>query len=152
MQYVVHKRYRGLCLSGEANLPYGATCELNGEIIEKDGRPLVLATSENAHLYFARNDDGNGLRRGELTREIIAKLEPPPERRGETATQNKKRKEEIAKQIAAWERIWNDPRIQPYKMREHADHWLWNHAFFNAEIETLEYILGVIKGGAPCTK
>lgn len=147
MRYVVHRRLRGQCLSGYVNLPYGTACELNGELIEKDGRQLVLVTSENAHQYFSRDDDGRGLERGKLTQEIQRQLAPPPE-----SIERKKREAEIKRQIAAWERIWYDPKLQQFKMREHSDHWLWNHAFFNAEIEDLTYILDVIKGGAPCTE
>lgn len=144
MRYVVFKRFRDKCLSGVVNLPYGTVCELDGEMITKDGNALVVATSDNAHNFFARDDDGCGLERGRLTQEIQAKLSPPPLNRRESASEYKRRQ-------AAWARIWADPKIQPYKMREHADHWLWNHAFFNADIETLKYILQVIGGGS-CTK
>ena len=41
MRYVVHRRLRGPSLSGNINLPYGTVCELNDEVIEKDGRQLV---------------------------------------------------------------------------------------------------------------
>lgn len=123
-------------------VPYGTVCESEGEIITKDGNALVLATSENAHQYFARDDDGCGLERGRLTQAIQASLRAPAKQ--ESAANRQKRQ-------AAWERIWGDPKLQQYKMREHADYWLWNHAFFNADIETLEYILQVI-GGGTCTK
>lgn len=120
-------------------MPYGTVCELNGELIYKERKPLVVATSENAHQYFARNDDGRGLERGKLTQQIILELRI---RKGET-------KEDWCKR---WEPIWNDPSLYRFKMAEHADHWLWNHAFFNAEIEELKYILKVAKGGAICTE
>lgn len=139
MQYVVHRRFRGRSLSGTVNLPYGTVCELNGEIICKGQKPLVVATSENAHQYFSRNDDGRGLERGKLTQQIILELRI---RKGET-------KEEWC---ARWEPIWNNPSLHRFKMAEHADHWLWNHAFFNAEIEELKYILKVAKGGEICTE
>ncbi len=152
MRYVVHRRLRGPSLSGNINLPYGTVCELNDEVIEKDGRQLVYVTSENAHQYFSRDDDSRGLERGRLTQEIQKRLAPPPEIPGMASAQRKKREDEIKRQIAAWTRIWNDPKLQKFKMREHADHWLWNHAFFNAEIEDLTYILNVIEGGTPCTE
>ncbi len=142
MRYVLFKRFRGMGLCGNVNLPYGTVCESEGEIITKDGNALVLATSENAHQYFARDDDGCGLERGRLTQAIQASLRAPAKQ--ESAANRQKRQ-------AAWERIWGDPKLQQYKMREHADYWLWNHAFFNADIETLEYILQVI-GGGTCTK
>ncbi len=152
MRYVVFKRFRDKCLSGMVNLPYGTVCELDGEMITKDGNALVVATSENAHQYFSRDDDGRGLERGRLTQEIQKRLAPPPMKPRMTPLERKKRDDEIKRQIAAWARIWNDPKLQKFKMREHADHWLWNHAFFNAEIEDLTYILNVIEGGTPCTE
>ena len=136
MQYVVHRRLRCKCLSGAVNLPFGTVCTLNGEILEKDGKPLFFVTSENAHKYLARNDDGNGIERGKLTQEIQKRLQPQLNPKDE------------AKRVQAWSRIWNDEKLKPYKMREHPEHWLWNHAFFNADIPTLRYILKVIEGGA----
>lgn len=136
MQYVVHRRLRCKSLSGDVNLPFGTICTLNGEILEKDGKPLFFVTSENAHQYLARNDDGRGIERGKLTQEIQQRLQPQRNLKDE------------AKRRRAWNRIWNDEKLKPYKMREHPDHWLWNHAFFNADIETLHYILKVIEGGA----
>lgn len=144
MRYLVIKRFRGQCLSGTVNLPYGTVCERDGEMITKDGNALVVATSENAHQFFARDDDGQGLERGKLTQEIQTRLSPPPLGKRESKTEYEKRQ-------AAWDRIWNDPELRPYKMREHADHWLWNQAFFDADVETLKYILQVIGGGL-CTK
>ena len=122
MQYVVHRRLRCKSLSGDVNLPFGTLCTLNGEILEKDGKPLFFVMSENAHQYLARNDDGHGIERGRLTQEIQSRLRPKPNPKDE------------AKRLEAWNRIWDDEKLKPYKMREHPDHWLWNHAFFNAEI------------------
>lgn len=152
MRYVVHRRFRDKCLCGYVNLPYGTVCESIGEVITKDGKSLVIATSENAHQYFARDDDGNGKERGKLTQQIQELLRPPKAREWMPNTEVSKHNDKYEKIKAAWERIWNDPRLQPYKMREHADYWLWNHAFFNAEISELKYILNVVKGGSQCTE
>ena len=62
-------------------------------------------------------------------------------RKGETPEQRDKR----------WNKIWNDPRCQPYRKDAQADHWLWNDAFYNfAPIEDLKYIadlVGAMEGG-----
>lgn len=137
MQYVVHRRFRAKCLGGIVNLPYGTECDSHGELIMHNGKPLVVTTSENAHQFFARNDDGKGLERGQLTQTILSLLK---KQYNETAEQKQRR-------LAAWGRIWSDPKLDIYRMREHADHWLWNHAFFNAEISDLQYILKIVKGG-----
>lgn len=135
MRYVVFRRFRARCFCGNVNFPYGTVCESQNGFISKDGNSLVLTESELAHQYFARDDDGCGLERGKLTQEILEKLNPYRDPKKEAARQK------------AWGRIWNDPKISKFRMREHADHWLWNHAFFNADISDLKYILSIIQGG-----
>ena len=44
----------------------------------------------------------------------------------------------------AWERVFDDDLTQKYKRPEHADYWLWNHDFFNAPIDDLEYIFKLV--------
>ena len=118
------------------NLPRGTICDTNGEFITLNGQTLAAVTSENAHQYFARNDDGQGLKRGELTQEIQRLLSNRKDKvKGRAGTWQE-----------AWNRIWADLSIRKYKRIEHADHWLFNHAFFNASIEDLEYILKIVKG------
>ena len=118
---------------------------------------MCFATSENAHQYFSRNDDGQGERRGELVRDIIARLtennikyfdgdDSPfgggkiyPEKFAAYKAREKERNE-------AWGRVWDDPSIRKYKRKEFADYWLFNHDFYNAPIEDLKYILKIVKG------
>jgi hypothetical protein len=96
-------------------------------MITYDNKPVCVLTSQNAHEYFARNDDEQGVFRGKLTSAIVAKLS---KRDGE----HQKR----------WDKVWEDTRCHKYKRPEHADHWLWNHDFFNAPIEDLVYIANLI--------
>lgn len=157
MNYIVTKRFKGKSLCGNVNLAYGTECELQGETLYHGGKPLCFVTSENAHNYFSRNDDGQGERRGELVREIMGRLtennikyfegdDSPfgggkiyPEKFAAYKTREKER-------LAAWDRVWDDPSIRKYKRVEFADFWLFNHDFYNAPIEDLEYILRVVKG------
>ena len=132
MRYVVFRRYRGRCFCGNVNLPFGTVCEERDGFISLNGNSLVLADSETAHSYFARDDDGRGIERGKLTREILDRLGPCADPRKNAERQK------------AWDRIWTDPKLQKYKMREHADPGLWNHAIFIAEISDLKYILSII--------
>ena len=125
MEYITTLRFKTKTMSGIVNLPYGTACELRGETIYHGGKPLCFVTSENAHQYFSRNDDGKGERRGELVREIMGRVKGNSE---------------------AWGRVWDDPSIRKYKRVEFADYWLFNHDFYNAPIEDLEYILKVVKG------
>ena len=86
-----------------------------------------MVTSENAHQYFARNDDGNGMDRGQLIRKITNRLQ----------NQN-------AGYQDRWDKVWQDTLCQRYKRPEHQDHWLWNHAFYNAGMHDLEHIAQLV--------
>ena len=125
MTYLVTRRFKAKTMSGIVNLPYGTACELRGETIYHGGEPLCFVTSENAHNYFSRNDDGQGERRGELVRDILARLKGNQ---------------------PAWDRVWGNLSIRKYKRVEFADYWLFNHNFYNAPVEDLEYILKIVKG------
>lgn len=129
MQYIVHKRFKGNTLSGMVNLPALTLCSCVDGVILHNGNPVCVNTSENAHQYFARNDDGNGMERGKLTQsiqKILAKRD--------------------ANHQTRWDRVWEDERCQQYKRKDHADYWLWNHEFFNAPIEDLRYIEQLVRG------
>ena len=121
---IVYRRFKGRCLCGMANLAVGTEGRVQDGVIWAEGHPICYETSENAHMHFARNDDGNGMERGRLTREIQRRL--------------KNRKEK-------WDKVWEDPLCQKYKRKDHPDHWLWNHDFYNAPIEDLQYILHLIR-------
>lgn len=104
----------------------------NNHIIFKDMQPLMTDTCTNCYNHLSRNDDDNGLRRGQLTKDIISKL----------SRSNYERQEDYDNQ---WEIIWNDTLCLKYKRKDHEDFWLWNHEFYNASIEDLEYIKSLIK-------
>lgn len=128
MKYITHQRFKKPCLRGSVNIPALTICETVENIIVYNGKPVCFTTSEDAYQYFARNDDGQGLRRGKLTRAIQKKLE----NRSDPLYQTR------------WDAIWNDLICQKYKRTDHSDHWLWNHDFFNAPIEDLQYIARLI--------
>ena len=157
MTYLVTRRFKAKTMSGIVNLPYGTECELQGETIYHGGKPLCLVTSENAHNYFSRNDDGQGERRGELVREIMGRLKTPEVRHKPdpeyplaeyymTAKESAKREAARKARAEAWGRVWDAPAIRKYKRVEFADYWLFNHSFYNAPVEDLEYILKIVKG------
>lgn len=127
MKYITHRRFKDIAICGDVNLPAMTICdEINGIIIYDD-KPLCSITSENAYRYFAKNEDGHGMIRGKLTQRIIKKLT------------SRDKDSDIR-----WGKIWNDAVCARFKMREHKDHWLWNHEFYNAEIDKLEYIANLI--------
>lgn len=127
MEYVAHRRFRGRTLSGDMNIPAKTELDCQGDIIFYDGKALCYATSENAHQYFARNDDGNGMLRGRLTQSIQKRLA-----------------KRDAQYQQRWSKVWSDPVCRPYKRPEHEDYWLWSHAFFNAGIGTLKHIAELV--------
>ena len=127
MDYIVYKRFKGKAFCGNVNIPAVTALEsVNGVILYK-GNPICFETSENAHQFFARNDDGNGMRRGQLTQAIqkmLAKRDSHYQER--------------------WDKVWDDSICRSYKRADFDDYWLWNHKFFNAEIDTLKHIAELV--------
>lgn len=140
MEYVVTKRYRGLCLSGKVNIPYGTVCEeRDGIITVKDtGAVLCRNNSQDAYDYFARNDDGKGLERGELIRRIMKLLQVPPG--GYPSS-----KEQDA-HLRRWGKMWNTPQFERFRREDHPDFWVWSFDFYNADIKDLTKIYNTVKG------
>ena len=123
MKYLVTRRFKTKAICGEVNLAYGTECFSQGNVIyRQDKQPLCLITSENAHMYFTVNDDGLAKERRQLI-EDIAKLLSDEKRM-------KKR----------WDVVWNDLTCRKYKRKEFADFWLWNHDFYGASLDDLQYI------------
>ena len=111
-KYITKKRMKEAGIAGHVNIPYGTEVEeVDGLIIYK-GAAVCAITSRNAHLHFAKNDDGKGLERGALALAITSRLE--------------------------------DAICQKYRRADHEDHFLWNHEFFEAPVEDLQYIAGLI--------
>ena len=127
MKYIVHTRFKAKALCGEVNLPAMTECELQGGCLVVDGKPLCMVNSENAHKHFARNDDGNGLRRGALVSAIVKVL-------GKEDENHQTR----------WDKVWGDTLCQKFKRTEHPNNWLWNSDFYNASIDDLEHIAELV--------
>lgn len=125
--YIARKRARFDSINGPVNLPYGTPVEAVDGFLVHNGRALCVTTSENAHRYFARNDDGNGKARGALIDAITARLE----------------KKDTGYQMR-WDRLWADQDAQKLRHPEHEDHWLWGHAFFEADMADLEHVAALI--------
>ena len=137
VQYIAARRARFNAICGPVNIPYGTTVEAVDGFLERDGLRLCAATSESAHKYFARDSDGNGMERGKLTAAIIAELSKrdPKDKDGK-------------RHQALWDRLWADKLARRYRRKDHADHWVWSHDFFEAPVEDLRHIAGLIGVGA----
>ncbi len=129
MTYITTKRFKTKAMCGPVNIPYGVECEAIGNTIFFHGLPLCYTTSQNAHDYFARNDDGQGLMRGKIIQDIQKMLSD---------------KRDQSRYEYRWSKIWANDLCYKYKRVEHEDFWLWNHEFYNAPIEDLQYIANLV--------
>lgn len=127
MKYIVHKRFRDKAICGDVNLPAMTVCECDGAVIKYNGKPICSARSENAHQYFAIDEDGMGMVRGKLTQAIQKTLA--------------KRDNEYQQR---WDKVWDDEVCKPYKRKDYDDYWLWGHDFFNADINVLRHIAKLV--------
>lgn len=129
MKYITHNRFKKLAACGETlNIPYGTELDTAGDfIITPDGKPICFATSENAKMHFARNDDGQGLERGRLTWAIAYSQRV---RRGAGGQQQRFTDEEIE----LLEREW------AHFLRQDVDVILFNENFFAAAVPELKQL------------
>lgn len=124
MDYITHKRFKQKGISGKTyNLPYGTRLRaLNGYLIFNN-EPICALTSENAHIYFSRNDDGQGLERGRLTYAI--------------AYANRKPNKDNSFRFTEEERdlLYTE---YPHFLIDDNEWLLFNHDFFNADVNELK--------------
>lgn len=131
--YIVTKKFTGHAICGDIVLQEGtALTASQGYIICPQGQVCAI-TSQNAYDYFSQNDDGNGEERGKLVQDILHRIH--------------KLKKQKERSDIIWGKIWEDAICLKYKRPEHADHWLWNYDFYNADIEDLKYIRNLIMKG-----
>ena len=121
--YIVSRRARFLSICGPVNLPYGTEVSSDGAFLTVNGEKLCSITSQNAYDYFSRDDDGMGLERGKLVQDIRRTLE----RRD-------------AKHQARWDKLWADAGANRLRRADHKDFWVWNHDFYNADVNELRRI------------
>ena len=127
MKYIVHRRFKGKALCGDVNLPAMTELEREGGLITYNNSALCYEGSENSHQFFARNDDGNGMLRGRLTQSIQRRL----------MKHDKQHQER-------WDKVWCDERCQSYRQPEYHNDWVWNHDFYNADIDVLQHIAKLV--------
>lgn len=128
MKYVAYKRFKGVCMSGKINIPYGTLLEEREGILYYENQPVCFNTSQNAYDYFACDDDEQGLKRGTLTRELIKTLS----------------NRDVDYQVR-WDKLWDSEFALQFKRKEHADFWVWGFDFYNASISDLLKIKSLIK-------
>lgn len=124
MDYLVVRRFRGVCLSGWVNLPAGTPCTCREGVIYWREKPVCLVASDVAHRFFAPNFDGQGWRRGQLIEKILRRMRLDKRR---------------AKELPL------DPVACRYRRAEHRDTFLWSHGFYVAPVEELEHLLHLLE-------
>lgn len=133
-QYVAHRRFKENAICGKVDIKAGDKLTEIGGMLFLGKDPVCCASSENAHQYFAKNNDGYGLLRGQLTQAIQNALARP-----DRATP-----EETRLYNQRWDKVWVDKLCAKFKRTDFDDYWLWNHDFFEATILELKYIAGLI--------
>jgi hypothetical protein len=131
MKYIAHKRFKAKTISGDVNIPAQTECELVGNLIMHNGKPICYATSYNGQQYFARDDDGSGMERGRLTQAIQKQLS----RRDENHPEEHQKR---------WDKIWGDFGCRLLKAHEDENNWHWNQQFFEADITELRRIAELV--------
>lgn len=131
MKYIAHRRFKTNAICGWVNIPANTEVECEGGILIYNNGILCYEECENSHQFFARNDDERGMERGKLTQAIMKAL---AKTNGRDDKQHQER----------WDRVWNDPACQPYKRANDNEYWLWNHDFFNADIDVLQHIAKLV--------
>jgi len=126
MQYICHRRYKQTGASGKKyNFPYGTTLDSIGKFIAYNNEAVCAVTSEDAHQFFARNDDGRGLERGALTYAIAYRP------RG------------LGFRFTDWDRTMLEHEYPQFL--KNTEFILFNHDFFDAEISVLEEIANKLR-------
>ena len=131
MEYICHRRYKkkGFCEKKFLITPK-TRLETIGEFIAYGPSAVCTVTSEDAHMYFARNDDGKGLERGKLTWAIAYKDRHPNKDDGYRFTP-----EEIEMLETEYPHFLMGLEVI-----------LFNHEFFNAEVEELRELYNRLEG------
>lgn len=130
MKYICIKRFKEIAACGKKlNIPYGTQLETIGSFIAtSDGEAICHLMSENAHKYFACNDDENGLERGKITYAFAYSKRKP------NNTKDRQIYRFSDEEITILERDWK------HFLRDDVDVILFNHDFFNADIEELRKV------------
>lgn len=132
VEYICHRKYSKIAACGDyLTFKQNARFETIGCFIAHDKRAICTVNSEDAHRYFAKNDDGNGIKRGNLTYKIAYAPRHPNKENGFRFTPD-----EIEMLEKDYDRF----------LRKDTDTIIFNNAFFNAKIEDLQEIYNRLEG------
>ncbi len=127
-RYITHHLYKQKALCGEIlELKSGTELYNIGSILcTKDGLAVCYVTSENAKMHFAQNDDGKGMKRGQLTYAIAYK----PRHR----TSDLKKRQQ---RFTDGEILMLTSNYKHWLRSDNVQTILFNNDFFNADLQAL---------------
>lgn len=135
-KFINYKRFKHKTMLGaEVNMPALSECLEYKGVIFWNFIPICRITSQNAYDYFARNDDDQGILRGSLITEIKKLLKGGLYYTTKNEPLHSKR----------WKVVAKDPFCNQFKEDNSRGDFFWSVKFYNAEIEDLNKILGIIK-------
>lgn len=159
MKYITYKEFNKEAACNKAiTIPVNSTCILKGSRIYYENQFICYLTSEDSRKYFAYNEDGNGLTRGQLIETIKTKFNKPQQIMNTEATEEAETSEEAGvetveeteEQIAEkeainalWEKFLADNICVKYREGEGYS-WIWNMSFYEAPIEDLQHIVDLL--------
>jgi len=130
MKYITIKRFQRDIDGVHFNIPCGIELEKKKDgVLYYEGKSIAVARSFASHQHFARNDDGKGIQRGNLSHGIIKKL-GGTHRPGEDTPE--------------WDAVEKDEIAKNYRRKDHETTWLWDDSFYQAPIDDLEHIAEII--------
>ena len=134
MIYITAKRFKRSGIDGNFNIPYNTLIEEQDGYLWYKNKRICVNTSAVMRDYFVRNDDGMGLKRYELSHQIIDNM-------------LRKDDETIDSWNTRWEPLWVDATANKYRKDFSETTFLWGVSLFNAPILDLYHILALTERG-----
>lgn len=153
MQYITYKEFKGKVESGSVDIPVSTICTTKDNSIYYNGKFICYINSQTSHNYFAYDEDGNGLTRGEYIEYIKSNFNKPyqstttdeatedTENKVEETEEQKAEKEAIN---ALWDKFLADEICTKYREGS-GDSWAWNDTFYTASIEDIKHIKEILE-------
>lgn len=137
MQYITTKRFKGIGIGAYFNLPWNTPVEEKNGVLYHDNKPICVTRSLNGKKHFAINEDGQGLKRGELTYFIAYSNRQKEHSDGRVFHFSEEEIEMLVREYPQWIK-----QTTPI---------LFSDNFFTAKVEDLQELADKL-GGIKCTK
>lgn len=131
-KYITKKRFKGLSLSGNVNLPYGTICVVNNGMICLDDKAICYLGSQTAIDYFWGYDESNPAQEIERQKLIDELYKIAPKDDGDA----------LMDKTNSWHQYGE---IIDYGVG--MCQWSWKDNIFDLPVDRLRYLLNCIKKG-----